>query len=257
MSKKHCSKYTLKRLEEALKNVDTLYNANCINWSGETNDTNNNRPYVEVISEVLLQKKESLLNVNSSQRESFYVDTHDGKINAFTNRSEEMLAKSLYCQEIDGLGTIFDYQVPLKSKQKDKAGKIDLVSISNDSNTIYLIELKVADSTETLLRCGLEIHTYYKQLEQHNFENFKNDLKNKYLSHFNDNQNLSNKLKEFNGEFKKAILIFAGSTPANMTDRNVYPNTMTLIDELGIKIFIYPKEIEYTIQAQLRNPVIL
>lgn len=257
MSKKHNSKYTLKKLEEALKNIDTLYNADCINWSGKTSDTNNNRPYVEVISEVLLQKKEMLFNINSSQRESFYVDTHDGKIKAFTNRSEEMLAKSLYCQEIDGLGTVFDYQVPLKSTQKDKSGKIDLVSISNDSNNIYLIELKVADSKETLLRCGLEIHTYYKQLEQDNFKNFKKDIKGKYLDHFNNNQNLLDKLKKFNGEFKKAILVFAGSTPANMTNRKDYPNTMALIDELDIKIFIYPKEIEYTIQAQLRNPEIL
>ena len=43
---------------------------------------------------------------------------------------------------LNHLGKVFDYQVPLKSIQTDDAGKIDLVSYDKESNRIYLIEVK-------------------------------------------------------------------------------------------------------------------
>ena len=39
-------------------------------------------------------------------------------------------------------------------------GKIDLVSYNEADNTLYLLELKVPKSKETLLRCVLELYTY-------------------------------------------------------------------------------------------------
>lgn len=67
------------------------------------------------------------------------------------------------------LGKVLDYQTPLKDKQDDKAVKIDIVSYNKDIKTVYLLELKIEDSKETMLRCVLEIYTYLKTLDAINF----------------------------------------------------------------------------------------
>jgi Holliday junction resolvase-like predicted endonuclease len=85
-----------------------------------------------------------------------------------TNRKEEILAKLLYRQgDVGGLGKILDYQTPLKNKNSDSYGKIDLLSYNEKDNLISIVELKYRPSVsdETLLRCILEAYTYYKLLE--------------------------------------------------------------------------------------------
>ena len=82
------------------------------------------------------------------------------------------------------MGNIIDYQVPLKGKQSDKIGKIDLVGYSEQNRRFSLIELKYhpSGSQETLLRCVLELYTYYKFLDKERFkadfiENYPDNLK--------------------------------------------------------------------------------
>ncbi|MBQ7589505.1 MAG: hypothetical protein IJU47_02310 [Verrucomicrobia bacterium] len=261
-NKRKTTSETKNALTEAIKNIDTLYKAGCINWSGTTSDVPN-KPYVEVISEEILNSSFFDEQIKESNRETFYTSNHDGEIKAITNRGEEILAKGLYLSKVQGLGTFFDYQIPLKEQKKKNesdnekrerenfnkgTGKIDLVSISDNDENIYLIELKAAGSHETLLRCGLEIYTYYKQL---NFKTFKVDINKKYSEHFKRNNDLSERLKNFSGEFKKAVLIFAGSTPANMATSGNYHKTMELMKKLNVEIFIYPKEVEYKLTANL------
>lgn len=111
-----------------------------------------------------------------------YFELYSGKIGS---RNEENLAKLLYLNDfIPGLGNIIDYQVPLKGKQSDKIGKIDLVGYSEQNRRFSLIELKYhpVGSRETLLRCVLEIYTYYKFLDKERFkadfiENYPDNLK--------------------------------------------------------------------------------
>lgn len=84
-----------------------------------------------------------------------------------TNRKEEILAKLLYRQgDVGELGKILDYQTPLKNKNSDSYGKIDLLSYNEKDNLISIVELKYRPSVsdETLLRCILESYTYYKLL---------------------------------------------------------------------------------------------
>lgn len=56
------------------------------------------------------------------------------------------------------IGSIIDYQTPLKAKRNDVAGKIDLLSY--DGTYLRILELKKLDNTETMLRCVLEAYTY-------------------------------------------------------------------------------------------------
>ena len=66
------------------------------------------------------------------------------------------------------IGKILDYQTPLKNKQGDEAGKIDLLAYNKDSDTgiLRILELKKADSDETMLRCVLEAYTYLRIVDK-------------------------------------------------------------------------------------------
>jgi len=177
MSKKYSKDETIRAVKEAMGNdITALYNAKCINWKGETKGKDKSL-YSEVISEELLKNNiaDKIRQINPINREKSYKINHDGKTENITNRGEEIFAKKLFesCSSgkvLDGIGKIFDYQVPLKAKQADKAGKIDLVSFDRSKNVAHLLELKYGYNPETLLRCILEIATYYRLLNKDNFK---------------------------------------------------------------------------------------
>ena len=163
-------------LNETLNNnnISQLYNDRIVNWSGKTSDSK--EYYTEVISESLVKKMEDndlFENISQIDRGNYKVDSHYGEISITdTNRNEENMAKNLLWTCIGHLGNVFDFQVPLKAKITDSAGKIDLISLTNDKSTAYIIELKTENNKrETLLRAVLEIHTYYCQLNKGNFIN--------------------------------------------------------------------------------------
>lgn len=155
---------TIKALNDAFETPGTLYKAKCVNWSGKCEK---GEYYSEIISEKLLEDIGNF-NIVKFERDSYF-QNHSGEIKAFTNRGEEILAKSLLNKKIEGIGEIFDYQIPLKKSQKDTGvGKIDLVSIDGDK--LRLIEIKAEDAIDTLLRCVLEAYTYSKQLDSDRFK---------------------------------------------------------------------------------------
>lgn len=192
---------------ENLKDISTLYKEDFINYRGDTTDTK--EKYTEVIAEWLIKNFNLFDNIKKITRQSSYkVDTHDGKHNNPTsNRKEEIIAMEIFRQgSLNILGKILDYQTPLKNEQKNKAGKIDIVSYNKDIKTVYLLELKKEDSKEdekkdkkeTMLRCVLEIFTYSKTLD-----------KDKFLEDFNlpkDTKIKASPLVFFNGyQYKEMI----------------------------------------------------
>ena len=157
-------------LEKCSENMSTLYTKNFINYGGKTTDTK--EKYTEVIAEWLLNNFDLFYNIQKITRSSSYkVETHDGKHNnPESNRKEEITAIEIFNQgSLNILGKLLDYQTPLKDKQDDKAGKIDIVSYNKDIKTVYLLELKREDNEETMLRCVLEIFTYLKTLDGDKF----------------------------------------------------------------------------------------
>ena len=113
-------------------------------------------------------------------RKNHFAPEHDKVCESIlsTNRKEEILAKLLYRQgDVAGLGSILDYQTPLKNKKSDSFGKIDLLSYNDMDNLISIVELKYRPSVsdETLLRCILEAYTYYKLLALNQVKQKLND----------------------------------------------------------------------------------
>ena len=126
--------------------------------------------FTEIISKWLIENIDVLNDIQQITRESSYkTASHNGEIkNENSNRGEEILAKQLFNQSrelgsFDVVGSIIDYQTPLKYKQSDEAGKIDLLAY--DGLNVRVLELKRPDSTETMLRCVLEGYTYLKTVD--------------------------------------------------------------------------------------------
>jgi len=162
--------YTIKNTTERLENADasTLYKAGCLNWKGNTKEGS---AYSEVIAEYLLKLrvKELLSQIPSIKREDYNVE-HEGIIRSVSNRHEEKFAIGVLNKSLPFLGRIINYQVPLKSRQSDKTGKIDLIAYrENQKNAALIIELKFMENKETLLRAALEISTYYRMLSHEYF----------------------------------------------------------------------------------------
>ena len=180
-----------------IKNISDLYNKYFIKYKKYT-DTK--EKYTEVVSEWLLNNIDLLYKIKKITRLSSYkVDTHDGKYIPRPNPSEEIIAMDIFNQKsLNILGKVLDYQTPLKNEQKDKAGKIDIVSYNKDIKTVYLLELKKEDNEETMLRCVLEIFTYSKTLD-----------KDKFLEDFNlpkDTKIKASPLVFFNGSQYKEVV---------------------------------------------------
>ena len=149
-----------------------------------------------------------------------------------SNRKEERFAISLfnlskyYGIKFRCLGKIVDYQVPLKRSNRDKnVGKIDMISQTDDE--IWLLELKNFDSKDTLLKCVLEISTYYQLLNKDNFL--------KSYPEFSDFEPC---------QIKKGVVIFENSLQYKEFKEMKHcdrPNLMNLIKALDVEIFTVEK----------------
>ena len=170
MGKKYSKEEIIKKLEESKSEMGQFYSENFLNYIGET--SNEEGDYTEIIAGWLLDNIELFDDIEMISRKSNYkVKTHDGVIkNEGSKREEEKIAMKLFnISKKEGkkfyiIGKILDYQTPLKNKQGDEAGKIDLLAYNKDSDTgiLRILELKKADSDETMLRCVLEAYTYLK-----------------------------------------------------------------------------------------------
>lgn len=157
----------LKKLSE-ITVPENIYNSDIINYRGNTKDTN--EKYTEVIAEELLNnpQKYNFENIETIYRERTYNIEHNGEYDEESPRREELIAMKTFNSQFlyPGMGKVINYQVPLKATKDTKAGKIDMISYNEESDVLYLLELKNDESKETLLRCVLEIITYLKQVDK-------------------------------------------------------------------------------------------
>lgn len=167
MGKKYTEKKTIEQIKEAAKDMSTFYTAACINHAGTTYKDDGARYYTEIISEYLLKHYNLFDQIQKIKRVNYKINSHNGTTPRETsNRKEERIALALAQKKVlNPLGEVIDYQVPLKSKQSDRVGKIDLMTFDESTGILRLIELKAPKSKETLLRCVLEIYTYYKTVD--------------------------------------------------------------------------------------------
>ena len=158
----------LAQCEKAFADKSTFYKKGFINYRGKTTDTK--EYYTEVVAEFLCERIDDYVNGIKciSRKSSYKTEGHNGKYDPASNREEEIMAIKMFNQSRDRgafplIGTIEDYQTPLKSTREDDAGKIDLLAF--DGKTMRILELKRPKSEETMLRCVLEGFTYLKTVD--------------------------------------------------------------------------------------------
>ena len=180
-----CSQAFYRKDKEKRFRIYDFYKINEINYLSSTQDDK----YLcnEVICKWLLNKEryKKFAEIKWITRKNSYIVGHDGiQTNLDSGRDEEIIAKKLFNKTLDLIGKVCDYQVPLKDYYKDTEeksgiGKIDLISVDEENDIVYIFELKEPNSHETILRCVLEGYTYYKLL---NKKKFLEDLqKNKLI----------------------------------------------------------------------------
>ena len=230
----------IKKLEVAKSEMWKFYSQDFVNYRGKTSDKERDY-YTEIIAKWLLDNIELFNDIKMiSRKNSYKVDSHDGKIkNEKSEREEEIIAMKLFDfsqnqgKVFDIIGKIIDYQTPLKNVQTDKAGKIDLLAYNEKENpkTLRILELKKLDSKETMLRCVLEAYTYLKVVD-----------KAKLLKDFGLPKNT---------KIKACPFVFYGKEQykemqAIKDDRK---NLGKLIEKLGIEvIYLEEKDGEYSIK---------
>ncbi len=218
MSKEYTRAETLYRLNN-VGDFSRLYNKEFIKQKGKTKDTE--EYYTEVMAKELEKNKQRFEKIKQITRKSTYkwhkpVPCGDDMKKSLCG--EVTFAKMLFCHQasLGELGQIIEYQVPLNDERADKAGKIDLVSETEDS--LHLIEFKY-DSKDTLLRAVLEIETYSRQLCDTKF------------------------LKDFGAEKKeiqKSILLFGNCRAfdeAEEIKKDKRPALKKLIETLNVSIY--------------------
>lgn len=254
-------------------NAEPLYRAEIVNYTSYTQD--NNELYSEVISAQLMAKFDELNHgieplKYGRQRNTYTVANHKGWVGkwcgADETRQEERLAHTMFRKTYNEIGTVLDYQVPLKDyaggrtpestvpeyDESASVGKIDLVSYNPDTKKIYLLELKRPDNKETLLRAALEIYTYNIQLcnesndtnlpwpkrkEQSKSNEFKTDFLVAMEKLINPGKRVQRKKIDISGvDIVPAVLIECNSVQRANCE---YPETLKLVRKLGVEIFEY------------------
>ncbi|MDR1438762.1 MAG: hypothetical protein LBJ10_01725 [Clostridiales bacterium] len=156
-------KYTEDQIREkardALKAPETLYK------QGFVNDTTPD--YTEIAAQAILDGIEHLENIKAITRSNTYNVPHIGKsttgrTSEESNQREKHIAMGMLHATYDHIGEILNYEVPLKDKRADLAGKIDLFAWDEASQSLSVLELKSPSCKETLLRAVLEVFTYWK-----------------------------------------------------------------------------------------------
>jgi hypothetical protein len=199
---------------------ESLYNNHYVKTYDTLDGTPNSVRVNEIVAEILLKNLDALSSIKQITREETYkTASHEqlakDVVLGSSNRSEELTAKWLYHKEILGLGKVLDFQVPLKNV---RAGKVDLLSYNSDTNIAHLLELKVPDSPETLLRCVLEIYTYWRTAD-----------KKKLLKEFDDCPAK---------ELRAGILIYNPSRPYDDYYSDECKKVRELMTKLDVDFFV-------------------
>jgi len=224
----------LTRVEETLEKAlvektGIFYKEDFLDYKGKTKT---GETYSEILSDLLLQNHSKLENsIPLVEREKSYkVETHKGesttgRTKENSNRKEEHIALNMFDKTFNFIGKVLDYQIPLKNKQSDNAGKIDLLSFNNGS--LNILELKKPDSNETLLRCVLEVYTYWRTINR---------------------EKLSRDFEHPKTPVRKGILVCENSQAHK--DYLTLPKTKELTLQLDVEVYIYTLGNEGSLQIK-------
>jgi hypothetical protein len=218
---------------EALQTPATLYAQRFVRYIGKTGGER----YTEIAARELLAQNnlELLRGIPAIDRANYATPGHESLAQQpkpkATNQEEKWIARRLYGKKLDVLGTIIDFETPLKRTSADTAGKIDLLVYNDLTQTMTILEFKRPKSKETLLRCVLEIFTYSKLLNTANlFTSFG---------------------KPADTALRKAVLVYEGCQAHRDFHAEDCPFVRQLMRELGVDFFVLNNTDDGLLEAHL------
>ncbi len=237
MGIRYTNEKIIQKVKNALPNVG-FYGKDFVNYTSKTKDGDF---CTEVIAKYLLENKSEIVPY-SRLRKNFQMGERGCE--EVADDTERGLCRRWYCEKDfdedlpkvaqEYLGTPFECELNISPYT---GVDVDLISYHEKKDVLYLIEVKGVKkdgeykSVETLLKCALQIQTYYESLIQKE-EQLLKDLHIKKL--------------EINPytRIRKVILIPEDSTAAMQFENEEHPNVNQLIDDWDIEVFIFKKDIK-------------
>ena len=236
--------------DTAILHPEELYRSACVNYKGtipKECDLRRHLYYTEYIAQfVYAQDILRGIKENIEPEAEYKIHSHEKEYSEITShfRQEENIAFNLFNKQH---GEFIDYQYPvfLQSKKNNSQydeslngqGKVDLIYKRN--GFVYLVELKNDTSEETLLRCVLEISTYYNLINKARFSKIYGCSKD---------------------AIKKAVMIFEGTQPyLELVELKAgkRPHLKQLVDDITFfvvtsdcRLRSCPKDANYTVRLE-------
>ena len=213
------------KANDALNNPATLYAQPFVNYKGGVNGER----YTEIVAREISRRVKSdnlaafrhgikMITREESYKTASHFELAKQERPAGSNRGEEWIAKEMFGKSFDYIGEVIDFQIPLNNTSNDGAGKIDLLSYNISENTAYILELKKPASEETLLRCVLEVFTYWKIV---------------------DKEKLMRDFDIVGAELRKAVLVYENSVAYKDFQDDECEAVYTLMcDKLHVDLFV-------------------
>ena len=174
------NQYNEKELIRAIQ-VRRPYQQHCVNYNG----TFEGKPYIEILSEFLLGKPD--FDFKTYQARKSFVLHREEEVYMPNIASEKGLCRYWFKGGFDDERLVEEFGKPVEFELNFVPGtktNIDLVTYKESTNEVYLIEVKGRipkdkrryESAETLLRCGLEIKTYFDSFGEKGFATLRRQL---------------------------------------------------------------------------------
>jgi len=130
--------------------------------------TRNQTEYVEATRLLIAGEfpKHLMAAQHRTRRNSYWLKPTRSNPSGDDRRKEELWVIDAVKNKLNlkGLGSAINLQIPLKDVREDHLGKIDLVTVSESNWS--LVEVKVGDNDESILRPVLEIATYFQVVDK-------------------------------------------------------------------------------------------
>ena len=186
-------------------------------WKSLANST-----YGELIAPMILDDFDKIkLNTTGLRKGNFQLSSHQGQsqlqteISQFTEkRFVHAMFNAHHERPIIPLGTVLDYEVPLKAQRSSRHGDIDL--LCRQKSGMLIIEVKQFNSTEGILKAFLQAMVY---------SSLVGTVKSAFTSAFDLPDEIA---------IVPAVLTFdSAESGRQIRKHNCYPNTMRLLNRLN------------------------
>jgi len=162
----HTEGSIMTEIKAAFENPTTLYDQDVVKRAGD------DQRYSEIAARKILQryKNNEYIIKPVYRTEGYYVADHAERAK-IENRPEKYNKEKwdarleFYRKQFNDIGEIIDYETPLYTSGMTSRRAVDLLAYNSEEEVLTILEYKIKENKEPLLRCVLEAYTYLRLVE--------------------------------------------------------------------------------------------